>query len=46
VSESPITLSGAPCAVGALGYSLVSLVVNPALDVLVYTEKRCAFGTS
>ena len=33
VSESPITLSGALCAVGALGCSLVSLVLNPALSV-------------
>ena len=33
MSEIPITLSGAPCAVGALGCSLVSLVLNPALGV-------------
>ena len=37
VSESPVTLSGAPCAVGAIGCSLVSLVVNPALQQL-YTK--------
>ena len=34
MNESPITLSGAPCAVGALGCSLVSLVLNPALSRL------------
>ena len=31
VSETPITLSGPPLQWGALGCSLVSLVLNPAL---------------
>ena len=37
VSESPITLLGAPCAVEALGCSLVSLVLNPALSIILVT---------